>query len=200
MPAEPVAIVAFTFAGGNVGILDKTTNVGIILVCGAVIADIGYRNFGPRSVEPSAAAARQRPNLVEYKPGETLSDLPGFTSRPGERSLLFVVKSSCPYCTDSMPFYQRVVQEVRTAKSPVQLVGVCLEPKEACEAYFKRHSLTMDVTVGIPPGTLKIVGTPTLLLVDDGGKVTASWAGALPAPGQQQAVLDATLARKPGNS
>jgi len=183
-----------------VGILEKATNVGIILVCGAVVADIGYRNFAPRSLEPSAsAAAAQRPPSNEYKPGETLAALPGFTSSPGARSLLFVVKSTCPYCTSSMPFYQRVVQEVRTAKSPVQLVGVCVESAEACQEYFKRHNLTMDLTLGVPPGTLKIVGTPTLLLVD-GGKVTASWTGALPAPDQQQAVLDATLTRKPGNS
>jgi hypothetical protein len=183
------------------GILDKATNVGIILVCGAVVADIGYRNFAPRSLEPSTAPpAAQRPRLDEYKPGETLAALPGFTSRRGARSLLFVVKSSCRFCTDSMPFYQRVVQEVRTAKSPVQLVGVCLESAEACQEYFKRHNLTMDLTLGVPPGTLKIVGTPTLLLVDEGGKVAASWTGALPAPAQQQAVLDATLTRKPGNS
>ena len=99
-----------------------------------------------------------------------------------------------------MPFYQRVMQEVRTAKSPLRLVGVCVESEEACKDYLKRHNLDMDLTLAVPQGTLRIVGTPTLILVDEAGKVSSVWTGLLPAPGQQQAVIDAVLTRKPGNS
>jgi hypothetical protein len=186
-----------------VGILDKAANVGIILVCGAVVADIAIRNMRPQSAAAAASgpSAGNRPALPnEYKPGEALDPLPGFASKSDTKSLLFVVKSSCRFCTDSMPFYQRVVQEVRTAKTPVKLVGVCLESSEACNEYLKRHNLAMDLTLAVPQGTLRVVGTPTLILVDEAGKVGSVWTGMLPAPEQQQAVLDKVLAQKPGNS
>jgi peroxiredoxin len=183
------------------GILDKAANVGIILVCGAVVADIAVRNMRPQSAAASAPSAANGPQLPnEYKPGEALGSLPGFAPKSDAKSLLFVVKSTCRFCTDSMPFYQRVVQEVRAAKTPVRLVGVCLESSEACTEYLKRHNLAMDLTLAVPQGTLKVVGTPTLILVDEAGKVGKVWTGMLPAPEQQQAVLDTVLKGKSGNS
>jgi hypothetical protein len=41
-----------------VGILDKTTNVGMILVYGAAIADIAYRTLGPRSLDHNPTMVR----------------------------------------------------------------------------------------------------------------------------------------------
>jgi Redoxin len=181
-----------------VSILEKAANVGIVFVCCAVVADIGYRHFGPQPPPAETSTAATRSNLIQYKVGETVEQIPGLTSQPGTRSLLFVVRSTCPYCTRSMDFYQRVVQQARSEHAPVQLVGVCLEPADVCEHYFKTHHLTMDRTVGVDIGSIKVTGTPTLLMVDDAGKVTSVWTGAL-SPAREQTVL-AAIAQKAGNS
>jgi hypothetical protein len=188
-----------------VSILEKAANVGIVLVSCAVVADIGYRHFNPGAAGSSTAAistATKQPaghQYLEYKTGDTFEQIPGLTPTPaGSRSLLFVVRSTCPYCTQSMDFYQRVVQQTRNEHLPVRLVGVCLEGIDACNAYFKAHNISMDLTVGVNPGSIKVAGTPTLLLLDERNQVTSVWTGAL-APTREQALLSA-LAHKSGNS
>jgi hypothetical protein len=179
-----------------VSILEKAANVGIVVVSCAIVADIGYRHFVPAPVASSPVAARPAP--IEYKVGDTLEPIPGLPASPGSRSLLFVVRSTCPYCTQSMDFYQRVVQQTRSDHLPVRLVGVCLEGLDACNAYFKAHNVSMDLTVGVTLGSIKVSGTPTLLLLDERNKVTSVWTGTL-APSREQAFLLA-LAQKSKNS
>ena len=175
---------------------DKIANCGIALACCAVTADVAYRNLArptpPTRTPPTAA----RPQF-DYAPGEKLQPIAGLKTVPGKATLLLVVKSTCIYCNQSIDFYRRVVERVRSNSKPLQLVGVCLEPSEACAAYFKKNNVAVNLTIGVPPASLKVSGTPTLLLVDESSNVKSVWLGALPADGEQ-AVLEA-LERVTGN-
>ena len=59
------------------------------------------------------------------------------------------------------------------------MIVVGLEPIETLTGYLSSHQLETDAVVSVNPGTLKVSGTPTLVLVDNKGKVTKQWPGAL---------------------
>ena len=158
---------------------DKATNLAMVLACLAVVGDIAYRDLGPGH---AAVAARRPPEL---KPGDAFPSIAGFQQESGKAALLLVVRSSCGFCNQSIPFYQHLVQEAREKHAGLQLVGVCLESSEACAEYFKTNKVGVDVTIGAPTGLPKIAGTPTIVMLDPKGRVKSVWVGALPPDGQQ---------------
>jgi thiol-disulfide isomerase/thioredoxin len=168
--------------------LDRVTNVAMLLVCVGVLAELASRHAG----FSRSAPARQTPPV--YAAGEKLAPIAGLTLDTDRPSLLLVVRSGCNYCKQSVPFYQQLVQEVREKQAKVRLVGVCVESNEACAEYFKTTKVAVDRTVGVEPGTLKIAGTPTLLLVDQKGTVSSVWTGAL-AKDVEQRLLKTVIAR-----
>jgi len=172
--------------------LEKLTNVAILGLCVVVAGDLVYRDV----LRPQQAAAQgaARPNPTPFKPGEAFPQLTGLQQQPGRSSLLLVVRSGCKYCTESVPFYQNLVKEVRLSKMPVQLIGVCLESDKACADYFAQTKVAVDATIGAPRGLEKIQGTPTLVMLDPSGKVAETWVGALNPEGQK-AVLAALSKR-----
>jgi hypothetical protein len=178
------------------GRLDRITNIAIICTCCAIAGDIVYRHVAPAAIaDANRMPARPRP--PEYQPGDVLEPIAGLTPDTSRPSLLLVVKSGCRFCESSVPFYRQLVDRVRSSASPVGLVGVCLEPSDACASYFKAKGIAVDRTIGVEPGSLKVAGTPTLILVDAGRKVQSTWIGALP-EAKQRSLLD-TLSGSSGN-
>jgi hypothetical protein len=178
--------------------LEKAANVAVIGLCVVVAGEIGYRHLG-RSPGRSVGGAPQSVAPGEYQVGEKIDGIPGYRAEPGKKVLLVVVKSTCGFCKSSMVFYRELGASVRRASAPVRLVGVCLEPPDACARFFKTYDVGMDVVVGVESNVMKVRGTPTLILADDLGIVRSVWKGAL-APAAERAVIRAiTGASAPGD-
>jgi hypothetical protein len=166
--------------------LDRAVGFAIILLCLAIIADLVVRHFfpgaspGTRAMASSVAASPARPVRPQYQVGEIFQALPGLSPEPGMASLLFVVREGCRYCENSIPFYQRVTAAARAARAKVKLVGICPSTTEACQKYFESSDVRMDEAVGIQNKGLKVPGTPTIVMIDEGGRVEGVWAGELP--------------------
>ena len=173
---------------------DKLANLALIVVCSAVTADIVARRLAPDKLSAtpartaSSASASSTVPTGEYSAGDAFPALPGLMADARSRVLVLAVKDTCRYCTASMPFYQRLVQTVRDQGSVVRLVGVC-PTGDSCADYFKQHAVPIEETVGVTAGAIKIVGTPTVILVT-GGKVTSVWTGQL-TPAREEEVLAA---------
>ncbi len=170
--------------------LDKLTNMAILLVCIVVIADMIYRDMSSAPLRAPTSTARLEP----FRRGEAFPRMTGLRQESGKSSLLLVVKSSCKYCKDSIPFYQRLVNEIRSTNAAVQLVGLCLESDTACANYFSETQVPVDVTLGAPNGLPRIQRTPTIVMLDPNGNVAEIWVGALGEDGQK-AVLTAITKR-----
>jgi hypothetical protein len=168
--------------------LEQVTNVCMVVVSIAIVTDVATRRW---SGTATATSVREAP--PEYKAGDRLDGITGLRST-GDRSLLLVVRSGCTYCTQSLPFYERMARELKAAGGGVRLNAVCTEPADVCEKYLTTAGVTVDQVVGVPPGSLKIVGTPTLLLVGVDGRVSRVWRGLLDANGQNE-VLSAILGK-----
>jgi hypothetical protein len=130
---------------------------------------------------PAANAANAR--AQDYRIGEALPAFPGVDYAAADRTLLLFVRSTCRFCTASMPFYARIEQAVRRGHERVRLVAVSSDTRDELDGYLHQHAVQVDQTVPVDveaAGRLKIRGTPTLVLADRQGVVLETWVGLLP--------------------
>lgn len=151
--------------------VELIANVAIILV--AVLLGVILVNKYLQPADPAQVERRQ------IKPGTKLA-LTGVEWSESRRSLLMVLSTSCRYCTESAPFYQRLVAE--KAKHPdIDLVAVLPQNPAESQKYLSDLGIAVNAVKHATPASLGVSGTPTLILVDGSGSVINSWMGKLPA-------------------
>jgi len=159
--------------------LDTAANIAIILVC-AIAAVVLVRNqfFPPR---PPGA-----PPQVEK--GEQFAALKQAVPAGASRALVVAVSPTCHFCNDSLPFYKHLVDQRNQQGSAVKFVAaVPTEDAKAPEtAKFNGAGVQPDNVVQIDFSKIKVPGTPTLLLVDNNGKVLNVWVGKLDGSGEKE--------------
>lgn len=152
--------------------LDTIANIAIILVC-AIAAFVLIRNqfFPPR---PPGAPE-------EAKKGEQFAQIKDVLPAGTSKALVVAVQPGCHFCNDSMPFYKRLLDERNQKNSPVKFIAaVPAEEAKAEETQkFAAVGAQPDHMVKIDFSSIKVPGTPTLLLVDNQGKVLDVWVGKL---------------------
>ena len=165
--------------------IELTANVAIIF---AVVL-IAIKILKPELLAPKEKVAPQEPSISA---GAKLA-LPAADWSSHEQTVVMVLREGCRFCTASAPFYQKLVQAA--AKSPgVHLMAVL--PQEIPQG--KKYLDTLGVPVvdvqHAELASLKIAGTPTLLLVDRGGVVKNVWVGQLTNQGEADVLTKAGLA------
>ncbi|HEX2642897.1 MAG TPA: hypothetical protein VHU81_07880 [Thermoanaerobaculia bacterium] len=150
--------------------LDTIANIAIIVVC--IIASVVLvRNyfFTPR---PQGG-----PPAVEK--GTTLPALQAALPAGTQSALVLAVSPTCHFCTDSIPFYKRLVDERNQKGSPVKVVVAvpATEAKDQEAKMFADAGVQPDAVVPVSFTDIKVSGTPTILHVDNQGKVLGVWVG-----------------------
>lgn len=171
--------------------LELLVNVAIIIVAmllGTVLARPLY--VLPIPKQPDGVQS----TLI--KPGTKLS-LSGLDWNKGDQTLLMVLSTNCRFCTESSPFYQRLVQQ-KGGRGDVRLVAVLPQSVIEAQKYLSDHDISVDEVRQSVPGAFYANATPTLILVDRTGSVVESWAGKLP-PQKELEVLDRFLRNTAGN-
>jgi len=176
--------------------LDWLTNVALLLVClmvGANSALTLAQHFGaPKPVTSSAAkpasSTTALPALATFEVGKTAPPIPGVTYQTGRSTVVLFVRSTCHYCTESMPFYQALAAIGRRARTGARIVAVSSEPEDTLRAYLRSHALDVDSVVSLPENPLGLRATPTLLVIDRAGTLVDARVGRLP-EADQQAVI-----------
>ena len=160
--------------------IELFANIAIILVAISLVAVLAKRFVftGPSS---DASSGSPQPNL-----GTKLS-LPDADWSKSNKNLVLVLSDSCKYCTESSPFYQRLVQE-RAQRESFRLTAIFPQPADDGRKYLNGLGVAIDDVRQLSSGTIRIRGTPTLLLVDNTGLVKDEWVGKLP-PEKEAEVL-----------
>jgi thioredoxin-related protein len=106
--------------------------------------------------------------------------------KDNKKTLVLYISATCRYCTESVPFYQRLIKE--NIKNGVKVIAVL--PQESNEAKEYLASKNVDITQIYKAsfGSIGVTATPTLLLVDASGVITDSWRGKLP-PDKEEEVI-----------
>lgn len=110
--------------------------------------------------------------------------------RANQKNLVMAVSTTCHYCTESAAFYRRVVAECK--QRGVRTVAVLPQSPAEAEAYLKGEGVAVDEVRQAVLPDLEINGTPTLLIVDQSGRVKSVWPGKLPAERENEVLAKLT--------
>jgi thioredoxin-related protein len=157
------------------GKLDNAANIAIIVVCAVALVFLIRNQFFPAKPAPPPGA----PAMVEK--GERFDQLKAVVPAGTERILVVALSPSCHFCDESMPFYKQLLDERNQKSSPVKFIAAV--PKEEMKAEeaqkFTGAGAQPDSLVQIDFAAIKVPGTPTLMHVDNNGKVLDVWVGKL---------------------
>lgn len=169
--------------------VETLANLGIVVV--AILGSASLIN--ELRATPAAQTTRSAPRLSAPAPevGSRLA-LTGANWAGRERTLVLVLSTTCRFCSDSMPFYQRIAAEAKRTAA-VHLTAVFPQSADAAKRYLAQAGLAVDEVLQVPMASLGLRGTPTLVLVDSQGVIVRVWPGRLPAALEAE-VLDAVKA------
>ncbi|MGH9947306.1 MAG: TlpA family protein disulfide reductase [Pyrinomonadaceae bacterium] len=167
-------------------VVQFASNIGIlVLTVLAVFAAIRlYVTTEPKSPQAGINSRREnnseKQTLTKTAPENILGKtvpLDAINWKNNGTTLILYLSTTCRYCNESIPFYQRLKKE--WPKSVPKVVALFLQDDDEATKYLDSKSLIVDGVVSGSLRSIGITGTPTLLLVDENGVVTDIWRGKL---------------------
>jgi len=139
--------------------------------------------------------AKHGPDPNEVKAGDQLPGLPAYKWNAHERTLVLALRSGCHYCDASMPFYRKLAQLEQSSQIGVHLIAVFPDDPAVVRQVVETQQLSIEAVAGFELGQVKVQATPTLILVDEQGRVSKVWMGELPAA--EEAEVIAAISKPP---
>jgi hypothetical protein len=155
--------------------IELTANILIIVVAvmlGGVIVQRYF--FAPKKPEPIQPTIGAKINLPEVD----------FAAQ--SKNLILVLQKGCHFCTESAPFYKRLLES--TQNKNVKLIAVLPGSPEESAAYLNQLGIDNLEIKQSPMDSLQTSGTPTLILTDEKGEITNFWVGKLPAEKENEVI------------
>lgn len=115
-------------------------------------------------------------------------ELAGMDLSGEDRTLLLVLQKGCHFCTESGPFYQRLMRETAARGGRVKLLAVLPQETDEGRRYLNDLGVNIERVTQARLGSLDVSGTPTLIMLTR-GKVSDVWVGAL-TPDREAEVLN----------
>ncbi len=94
-----------------------------------------------------------------------------------------------------MPFYRKLAQLEQSNQIAVHLLAVFPDDPAVVHQVVETQQLTLEVLPRFELGQVKVQATPTLILVDEQGRVSKVWMGQLPAA--EEAEVIAAISKPP---
>jgi thioredoxin-related protein len=146
-------------------------NIAIIVVA-ILVCFVVVKRFVLDSKESNGTA-----EFKEVSSGEKIS-LPDVDWAKSDKTLLVVIEKGCHFCSDSATFYRRLVQETAERKN-IKLIAVFPHGIDQGKEYLNGLGVQITELRQAPLNSIKVRGTPTLILVNNAGVVTDTWLGQL---------------------
>ena len=148
--------------------LESVSNIAVIIAAIALCAVLVRNQF----FTPQESGS---PKSLQ---GATI-DLASLTSSPSRRNLVMFISETCHFCEQEMPFYRTLREKL---PSQASLLAVFPPQEPDPDKFLAAKAVKVDHVSGSTAlAEIGVRGTPTLLLVDDRGKVVRAWVGAQPA-------------------
>lgn len=157
--------------------IEVGANVAIIVVALLLVALLVRGYLLPKTPKFAPVANAQ------IRRGTKLS-IPGADLSQSQRILLMVLSTTCHFCTESAPFYQRIA----AGHGATRLVAIMPQPVGEAQNYLSQHGISVDEVRQVNLDAIGVRGTPTLILLDGTSSVLETWDGKLP-PERESEVL-----------
>jgi thioredoxin-related protein len=146
--------------------IEMAANIAIVIT--AVLVGIFFiKNYSQRQANPQRTVAL----------GSKFA-LKDVNWQANDKNLVLAVSTTCHFCTESAPFYRKLVEQCK--QQHVHTVAVLPQTPAEAQAYLGGEGVTVDEIRQAPLTDLDVSGTPTLVLVDRAGVVKRVWVGKLP--------------------
>jgi thiol-disulfide isomerase/thioredoxin len=122
------------------------------------------------------------------------SQLPDVSWDSNGETVILALSTHCHFCTDSAPFFRQLSEK---SGRNFKIVAVLPESVAESKIYLDREGVHVNQLKQLSLDRLGVAGTPTMLLLDNRGKVTESWVGMLSPEAQSQALK--TIAAAPSH-
>lgn len=154
--------------------IEALANILIILVSILVVVVI-VRQYLSNSGE--SARTGSPPGSEEISAGKNIS-VEGIDWSHSRKTVLLVLSSNCRYCTQSVEFYQKLVLKRQNGEQ-LRIIALFPHSVELGRRYLADHNVYVDDVKEVSMPQLGTYFTPTIILVDSGGKIVNSWVGKL---------------------
>jgi thiol-disulfide isomerase/thioredoxin len=158
--------------------LEHTSNVALIVTCVLTSAVLGARYVR------HAPTPRDLSQLVPFSVGHEMKDVADISYEQSAATLVLFAKSTCPYCSSSMPFYRQLVDLPAVKAKEARLVVASVEPEATVRAYLQQYGIIPDKVTS----SAATRPTPTLVLVDRRGTIRGMWIGQQKPEGERDVV------------
>lgn len=160
----------------------------VVLLLPAVIACslaawLGDQNRTLRTLLDESVRRQAGPQIGALVPPTTIYGIDGDSiligkARTGGRQVLIAFTTTCSFCIAAVPFWQRLAQEA-SAHGHVQVVGLSLDSLEVTRRFAALNRLPFQVGLlgGNWPELYRLLAVPTLLVVDDEGRLSYARVG-----------------------
>jgi hypothetical protein len=112
--------------------------------------------------------------------------LSGFSPGGAQLTFVMVLSSQCTYCIHDLPFYQQLSALRASSGGALRLIAVLPEKTESGAKFLGSAGVNTDNVLSMAPLELGVQLIPTLLLLDENGKLERYWAGELNHERQQE--------------
>jgi len=112
--------------------------------------------------------------------------LAGVDWSKADRTLVLALSTTCHFCSESAPFYKRLLTDASSHGVPAW--AVLPQPIDSSRAYLTGLGVSLPNVLQSSLGEIDVTGTPTLLIVDARGKVQKAWVGKLAADREEQVI------------
>lgn len=160
--------------------LEVTTNVAVVVVAIVVLSVFAWTFFNHYQ-KTQIQAGLQR--------GQKLDQLTVAINNNAAQTLLVAMSTTCHYCSESIPFYNQLIEIQHNTNNPTAIIAVFPNSENEAKEYIRQNKLNITtVAASIDFKSLHVTGTPTIILVDNSGKIRDFWVGKLSKDEEQQVI------------
>jgi hypothetical protein len=163
-------------------ILDGTTSLAVLAVCILIFVQAVRSNSLPPSPVPDNSPASAR-----LTPGDRIEPIAGVDLTASPKTLVMAIQSSCHFCSESMAFYRELAGKKSTR---IRLVVVAPDDPVVARAYVAANGFSPDAIASADLTSMRVSGTPTLLLVNPSGVIERAWMGKLTTTGEKEVLAE----------
>jgi thioredoxin-related protein len=114
--------------------------------------------------------------------------LPGYRWGDHQKTLVLAIRKGCHFCDDSLPFYKRLGDLEKRNNLHAHVLAVMPDDRESGAKALQSGDVAVDSVFSQPLDSLKVTGTPTILLLDSHGRVARAWVGQLTPQGEEELI------------
>ena len=164
--------------------LEAAANISVI--CAALlVGGIALKQF---------LLPKSGPNLSQIKVGQKVS-LKNIDWSLKRKHVVLGLSSTCRFCADSAPFYQRLIREVNKHQD-LGAIAILQEPTKNGAEYLGKLGVSIADVRQTEFASIPISATPTILLVTSNGVVEKVWVGKLSRKAESE-VMEAVGCKQP---